>query len=209
MQPKQFTMQDWADKAARMAPITQSQAKHFYPQGVELHPLLDKDTTTLFFSVLDSKKYVTLQDGSSIVPMESHHATCPPLIKMEINNWYDGTPVVLENPNGVTLGEVIEGILRNARTTIPNSEVRKWSEARLGIVYHWHWYNRARVSGMRKHLTVGDTYGGYTAFEGLMTAQKAKRVDSRARGLPHCSMVLCLGMDGNIPGLRPLSDFPL
>jgi hypothetical protein len=98
--------------------------------------------------------------------------------------------------------------LRNARTTIPDSEVRKWSDARLGIVYHWHWYHRARSSGMRKHLTAGDTYEGYTAFEGLMTAQKAKLVDSRARGLPHCSMVLCLGMEGNIPGLRPLSDFP-
>jgi len=201
-------MYDWAEKAARLAPISQAQAKRFHPEGVELHPLLNKDTTTLFFNVLEPKKYVTLQDGSSFLPVESHHATCPPLIKMEINSYYDGKPIVLENPGGVTVGEVVDAILERTRATVSHSEVRRWSEARLGIVYHWHWYHRARVAGMRRHLTVGDTYGGHTAFEGLMTAQKAKLVDSRARGLPSCSMVLCLGMDGSIPGLRPLSDFP-
>jgi hypothetical protein len=191
-----------------MTPITQSQATHFYPRGVKLHPLLDKDTTTLFFNVLDSKKYITLEDGSSIVAMESHHATCPPLVKMEITNWYDRTPLVLENPYGVTLGEVIDGILRNARTNVAAHEVRNWGDERRGIVYRWHWHHRARISGKSKNVTIGDTYGANTAFEGLMTAPKAKKVDSRARGLPHCSMVLCLGTDGNIPGLRPVSDFP-
>lgn len=206
--PKPFTVDDWAAKAATTGPISQAQAKHFYPNGVELHPLLDKDTTSLFFSVLDSKKYVTLKDGSSIVPLEAHHATSPPLIKMEIINWHHEMPMVLENPDGIKLGEVIDAILRAARATIPDSEVREWSAERRGIIYHWHWYHRSRVAGMRKYLTVGDALGGYTAFEGLVTSQKAKTVDRKARGLSHCSMVLSLGKDGNIPGLRPLSDFP-
>lgn len=201
-------MDDWAARAATTAPITQSQAKHFFPNGVELHPLLNKETTSLFFSLLDSKKYVTLQDGSSIVPLESHHATSPPLIRMEIVNWYDNATVVLQNPDGIKLGEVIDGILHSARKTVPDDEVKAWSEERRAIVYHWHWYHRSRMTGLRKYLTVGDTLGEYTAFEGLMTSQRAKMVDQRARGLSHCTMVLCLGKDGSIPGLRPLSDFP-
>ena len=127
---------------------------------------------------------------------------------MEIVNWYNETPVLLHNPEGIKLGEVIDGILRNVRMAISDSEVRNWSDERRGIIYHWHWYHRSRMAGMRKHLTVGDTLGGYTTFEGLMTAQKAKRMDPRARGLSHCSMVLCLGNDESIPGLRPITDFP-
>lgn len=184
------------------------QAKHFHPEGVELHPLLNKASTTLFFNVLESKDYITLADGESMASIETHHATCPPLIKLELVSWLHSTPIVLENASGVTVGDVIDAVLACTRTIVPAREVHSWSPERRGIIYQWYWHNRTRIHGMSRYLTVGDTFEGYTSFEGLSNSQQAKKEDRRAKDLPHCTLVLSLGLDGYIPGLRSQFESP-
>jgi len=205
---KPLTPAQWADNAARQRPLNQVQAKHFHPEGVDLHPLLNKASTSLFFNVLESKEYITLAEGGSVASIETHHATSPPVLKLELVSWLHSTPIVLENATGVTVGDVIDGILECAKAIVPGREVRSWSPERRGIVYQWYWHNRSRVHGMSRYLTIGDTFEGYTSFEGLLTSQQAKKEDRRAKELPHCTLVVSLGLDGCIPGLRSLGDFP-
>jgi hypothetical protein len=190
-------------------PINSVQARNTFTDGVEIHPLFDRATQAIFFNILEPKTFITLSDSRPLSSIESHPATSPPLLKMELYFYYSSAPIVLINTSGVTVGQVIDAILSTVHKLVMNRNVREWSRERRGIIYQWYWQNRNRIQGLNRHLVVGDTFAGNNDFAGLQTVPRARREDERATLFPSHGIVVCLNMDCVIPGLRHISEFPV
>ncbi|PVF95209.1 hypothetical protein CPB86DRAFT_799894 [Serendipita vermifera] len=200
---------DWVRQAIEQRPINAVQARNLFVDGVEIHPLLDKATQSVFFNILEPKSFITLSDSRPLSSIEAHPATSPRLIKMELYFYYSSTPIVLINTSGVTVGQVIDAILSTMHKLVMNRDVREWSRERRGIIYQWYWHNRDRIRGLNRHLVVGDTFAGNNDFAGLQTVQRARKEDERAMAFPSHGIMVCLNMDCMIPGLRHISEFPV
>lgn len=204
--PPEPTLDDWVHNALMHAPTNPTNALYHCPNGVALHPIITY-TTLSCFDVLEPHSFLP----PDLVACFTHPATSPPLLKMELFTRLHSPPlIVLHNSSGVTVGQVVEGILSAMQTYVSGKDVGKWSRARYHILTRWYWDNRKRMPNLasKEGFLVGDTLAGYTVFRGLLPVVAARQMDHSVGHLPSSAFLVFLDKSCVIPGLKDIFEFP-